>query len=57
MGKVLYGRAYEIIREGDGELLAKASSEWAYVDFRKQTPRRIPKEVSAAFSIREELQA
>ena len=40
MGKILSDRAYEIVREGDGEILAKASTQWAYVDFRKQAPRR-----------------
>ena len=57
MGKILSDRAYEIIRERDGELLAKAITQWAYVDFRKQSPRRIPQEIRDTFTVREELEA
>ncbi len=54
IGKVLSERSYEIVREKDGETLVKASTCWAYVDFQKQVPRRIPPELRDAFTIREE---
>jgi len=42
-------RRYRILRAADNLLLATASTEWAYVDFDRQRPIRIPPEVSEAF--------
>ena len=43
-------REYEIYRDGT-ELLAKASTRWAFVNFRTGAPCRIPEEVSDAFPV------
>lgn len=46
-------RIYRIDRWADGDAtpLAHAQTEWVFVDFVRQLPRRIPQEVLAAFSI------
>ncbi len=44
-------RRYHILRATDDLLLATASTEWAYVDFDRQRPIRIPREVSEAFEV------
>ncbi len=44
-------RRFHILRGNDHLLLATASTEWAYVDFDRQRPIRIPLEVSAAFEV------
>ena len=43
-------RKYKISRI-DGELLARASTEWAFVNYQKQRPTRIPEEVARCFEI------
>ena len=43
-------RCYEIIN-GEGELLAKAETDWAFVNYGRQRPTRIPEEVSACFAV------
>ena len=45
-------RHYEILNE-DRETLAKAETNWAFINYRKQKPTRIPKEVSACFALAE----
>jgi acyl-CoA thioester hydrolase len=35
----------------DGELLARAATNWAYVDFRTGRPMRIPEEVKSLFEL------
>jgi acyl-CoA thioester hydrolase len=42
-------RRYEILRVDDAARLATASTDWAFIDFQRQTPVRIPPEVSDAF--------
>ncbi len=44
-------RRFEIIRAADGKLLAKAATNWAYINFRSGYPKRIPAEVAEAFEI------
>ena len=43
-------RAYEI-RKLDGELMARAETEWAFVNRDRQRPVRIPQEVKDCFEI------
>jgi acyl-CoA thioester hydrolase len=43
-------RQYEIYNEA-GEILAKAETNWAFVNYKKQRPTRIPDEVANSFVI------
>jgi len=43
-------RHYEILNEA-GEILARAETDWAFVNYKKQRPTRIPAEVAADFDI------
>ena len=43
-------RMYEI-RKADGEVLAKAETEWAFVNYEKQRPTRIPADVAECFEV------
>ncbi len=47
-------RRYEIVND-KGEMLAKAETAWAFVNYEKQKPTRIPNEVAASFEIVGEL--
>lgn len=49
MEKVSSVRKYRITREGDGQLLAQAETNWVYVDLKTLRLTRIPKEVQEAF--------
>ena len=42
-------RRTRILREG--EVLARAATNWAYVDFRTSRPMRIPEEVKSLFEV------
>jgi acyl-CoA thioester hydrolase len=46
-------RQYEIFNEA-GEMLAKAETNWAFVNYEKQRPTRIPKEVASSFKVVEQ---
>ena len=50
MKKVTSLRHYEILNDERG-ILAKAETDWAFINYRKQKPTRIPKEVSTCFAI------
>jgi acyl-CoA thioester hydrolase len=43
-------RMYEIAKT-NGEILAKAETEWAFVNYEKQRPTRIPEELTECFEI------
>jgi acyl-CoA thioester hydrolase len=43
-------RMYEIGKPG-GETLARAETEWAFINYKKQRPVRIPPEVARCFEI------
>jgi len=43
-------RKYDIARS-DGEMLARAETEWAFVNYQRQRPVRIPPEVASCFQI------
>ncbi len=51
MKKVTSLRRYRIVRQGDGQILATAETNWAFVDFASGKPIRIPPEIIAAFPI------
>lgn len=64
MGKVTSRRRFLIVRSSSGEkadgdgsrfndemILAKAETNWAFVDYRTGSPKRIPPEVSRAFEV------
>lgn len=44
-------RRYQILRANDELVLATAATEWAYVDFDRQRPIRVPPEVAEAFEV------
>ena len=44
-------RRYEIRRQEDGALLARAETDWAFVNYARQRPVRIPPEVAGSFPI------
>ena len=51
MTKVKSKRLYRILRRSDGELLAKAETNWAFIDYATGKPTRIPPEIAAAFPV------
>lgn len=44
-------RRYLFARNGDGRVLAKAETQWVYVDLASGRPLRIPAELATAFDI------
>ena len=48
--KVTCRRRYEVVRPGDGRVLLKAETHWAFVEYQTHIPRRIPREVLDAFT-------
>lgn len=51
MTKVASTRRYRIVRADDDRVLAKAATQWAFVDFASGTLRRIPEEVVQSFEL------
>ena len=51
MKKVTSTRVYRIIRRADRELLARAETHWAFVNYATGKPTRIPAEIAHAFSV------
>src|SRR5437667_12678330 len=49
MAKVASTRRYKILRAADGQLLASAATQWAFVDYANGRLRRIPEEVWQSF--------
>ena len=47
--RVTSTRAYRIIRRADHELLARAETHWAFVDYATGRPTRIPAEIARSF--------
>ena len=43
-------RKYRILNDR-GDLLAEAETDWAFVNYKKQKPTRIPAEVAASFTV------
>lgn len=48
MRRVRSERAYELTRQRDGALLARASTDWVYVDIVRGLPTRVPRELQQA---------
>jgi acyl-CoA thioester hydrolase len=51
MKKVTSTRVYRIIRRIDGEVLAKAETHWAFINYATGKPTRIPEEIARAFPV------
>lgn len=51
MKKVTSTRVYRILRRADRELLAKAETHWAFVNYATGKPTRIPAEIARAFPV------
>jgi acyl-CoA thioester hydrolase len=51
MKKVSSLRRFNIVRAEDGEILARAETNWAFIDYATNRPVRIPPEVARAFQI------
>jgi acyl-CoA thioester hydrolase len=51
MKKVTSTRVYRIIRRVDRELLARAETNWAFVNYATGKPTRIPAEIAHAFPV------
>ena len=54
MKKVASTRRYQVLRASDRRLLASAATQWAFVDFKTGTLRRIPEEVWQSFELVED---
>lgn len=51
MKKVTSLRRFQILRASDEAVLAKAATDWAFIDYRTGMPKRVPPEVSGAFEL------
>lgn len=51
MKRVTSTRVYRIVRRADHELLARAETTWAFVDYATGRPTRIPAEIIHAFQV------
>jgi acyl-CoA thioester hydrolase len=51
MKKVTSSRVYRIVRRADHELLAKAETNWAFINYATGKPTRIPAEIAHAFPV------
>jgi acyl-CoA thioester hydrolase len=52
MKKVTSKRVYRILRGHDRQVLAKAETNWAFVDYTTGKPIRIPEEIAGAFPVK-----
>lgn len=48
MRRVRSERAYEVTRARDGAVVARATTDWVYVDLARGLPTRVPRELQAA---------
>jgi acyl-CoA thioester hydrolase len=51
MKKATSKRVYRILRRHDRQLLAKAETHWAFVNYATGKPMRIPDEIAGAFPV------
>lgn len=49
--KIRSRRKYRFVRAADGVLLARAETDWVFLDFHKGRPRAIPPEILAAYVV------
>jgi acyl-CoA thioester hydrolase len=54
MKKVTSLRRYRIVRPSDNVLVAQAATDWAFIHFATNQPKRIPPEVASAFEVVED---
>ena len=54
MKKVTSLRRYRILRESDRALLARAETNWAFVNYASGKPTRVPPEIAWAFQVIED---
>ncbi len=48
MRRVRSERAYEVTRDHDGTVVARATTDWVYVDVARAMPTRVPRELQQA---------
>lgn len=51
MKRVSSLRRYRVVRTHDEVLLASAATEWAFIDYTRRAPARIPPQVATAFEL------
>ena len=51
LSRVRARRRYEFWRQSDGVVLAKAETDWVFIDPATGRPRSIPEEIKAAFTV------
>ncbi len=51
MKRVTSTRRYHILRAVDGQVLARAETQWAFVTFSNHQPCRVPAEIAGAFEV------
>ncbi|MCE5269413.1 MAG: acyl-CoA thioesterase [Planctomycetaceae bacterium] len=51
MKRVTSRRLFRILRRSDGELLARAATDWAFINYATGRPTRVPAEIAGAFPI------
>jgi len=51
MRRITSLRRYEVRRPGDGALLARASTQWVFVDVATARPARVPPEIERAYPL------
>jgi acyl-CoA thioester hydrolase len=51
MKKVTSKRVYRILRRSDREVLARAETNWAFVNYATGKPTRVPAEIADAFPL------
>jgi acyl-CoA thioester hydrolase len=55
--KVTSLRRYQIIRVADERVLAKAATDWAFVNYRTGQPARVPPEIIGSFELVPDLES
>lgn len=54
MKKVTSRRVYRIFRRSDGALLARAATDWAFINYTTGRPTRVPAEIAGVFPVKSE---
>ncbi|MFV1965307.1 MAG: acyl-CoA thioesterase [Pirellulaceae bacterium] len=49
--KITSLRKYKITRPADASVLAVAQTKWAFVDYQRNQPRRVPREIMDSFEV------
>jgi acyl-CoA thioester hydrolase len=51
MARASSQRRYEVVRPADSALLAKAETDWVFINYTTRLPIRVPIEIASAFEI------